>query len=127
MAKASALELEVNFEKKMLKIRMKEQLQEAQKNLSKKHSKSSKVKISQQALGKSHHSEIHKQKLSQKWTENNPNFRDIDTDLLAALIRKGKAAKEIAKELNISYPTVFSKIKKLLGYKTLTEAREKLK
>lgn len=33
MAKVSALELEVNFEKKMLKIRMKEQLQEAQKNL----------------------------------------------------------------------------------------------
>lgn len=33
MAKSSALELEVNFEKKMLKIRMKEQLEAAQKHL----------------------------------------------------------------------------------------------
>lgn len=91
------------------------------------HSREVKQLLSTMKQGKKIHSVEEKQIRSKKWLANgNPNYIFVDKNLLIVLIKKGLFAKDIAGQLNISIPTVFSKIKELLDISSLTEARKLL-
>lgn len=75
------------------------------------HTEEAKKKISQARTGKTT-SDKQKEIAREKWIGNgNPNYVEVDEGKLKRAIQKGLIAEEIAQELNISRPTVFSKIR----------------
>ena len=52
----------------------------------------------------------------ERWAgDNNPNYKDVDSDILHDLIKKNSSVDEITKYFDISKPTLYSKIKQYFG------------
>jgi group I intron endonuclease len=92
-----------------------------------KHTEESKKLMSFHQTGKSRWTDEQKQQMSiERKGEGNAFWTDISKEDLVTAIKSGVRLQEIATLLSISIPTVLSKIKYLLGFNGLREARKNL-
>jgi group I intron endonuclease len=92
-----------------------------------KHTEESKKLMSLHQMGKPRWTEEQKQKMSaERKGEGNAFWTDVPKEDLVFAIKSGAKLKEIAATLSISIPTVLAKIKYLLGFAGLKQAREYL-
>lgn len=80
------------------------------------HTDATKQILSLKATGVKKHSKEEKEKRKKRWLSvQNPNYKEVDKNLLLQYIKEGLNNFEIAKKFTCSPPTIIEKIKKYFG------------